>query len=527
MHTLYKFQRIFLMKELHAINEALNNDDLDTCASLLESLCIKKPSLSLYTQLALLHRKRGDLKKCSHFFKLALSFDRKNAAIYMAMALLCEPIMTSNEIIETSRSQMLHQLQILQKNAKKLNIKKPEDIYYLNFYSAYHGKNEAKVNSKMMSIISGIEPRLLFEAAHTTETPKKKNRIKIGFLSTYLRHHTIGRLFSSLLMKLSDEYFEKILITTREDCDDLTLELIQHCSDFLYINRDVYLSQIQIQKQELDILFYPEIGMDGFVHMLSLSRLAHIQIVTWGHPITTGSPNIDFFLLPEGMISDTENFRENILSVPTPNIYYKKVNASVPNLYAETYGLPKGNLYACPQTLYKFHPDYIAVFSGILERDPNAVFVLSRASGIYWSNQLLDLWKKHIPNIEKHIYWMPKIPRQEFIDLLSVCQVMIDPFPFGGGNTVLEALSVDLPVVTLPTEYARCRIAQTLYQTMNYKELIAQNMEEYIELAVQVATDQSGIYKDHIKKCKHVLYENEQFVVDVQNSILKVWNNLE
>ena len=146
------------------------------------------------------------------------------------------------------------------------------------------------------------------------------------------------------------------------------------------------------------------------------------------------------------------------------------------------YDIPGGNLYACPQTLYKFH-QIIFRFLLILEQDPKAIFVLSQASSRYWSKQLVETWKEHIPHIERHIFWLPSVPREEFIDILSICDVMIDPFPFGGGNTILEALSVDLPVVTLPTEYARCRIAMTLYQSMQYTELVAQNkMNIYISL---------------------------------------------
>ena len=52
----------------------------------------------------------------------------------------------SNEQIEQMRSKMLNNVQILQKGAKKLELYDPKNIKYLNFYSAYHGRNEKKIN---------------------------------------------------------------------------------------------------------------------------------------------------------------------------------------------------------------------------------------------------------------------------------------------------------------------------------------------------------------------------------------------
>ena len=56
----------------------------------------------------------------------------------------------------------------------------------------------------------------------------------------------------------------------------------------------------EIQKiildQNLDILFYPEIGLSLQLYYLSFLRLAKVQITSWGHPETTGNPSIDYFL---------------------------------------------------------------------------------------------------------------------------------------------------------------------------------------------------------------------------------------
>ena len=50
-----------------------------------------------------------------------------------------------------------------------------------------------------------------------------------------------------------------------------------------------------------DVLIYPETGMDGAAFRLACQRLAPLQCVSWGHPVTSGLPTIDAFLSSDAM----------------------------------------------------------------------------------------------------------------------------------------------------------------------------------------------------------------------------------
>lgn len=49
----------------------------------------------------------------------------------------------------------------------------------------------------------------------------------------------------------------------------------------------------------LDVLLYPELGMDPLTPQLAALRLAPVQVASWGHPETTGMPTIDHYLSAE------------------------------------------------------------------------------------------------------------------------------------------------------------------------------------------------------------------------------------
>ena len=46
----------------------------------------------------------------------------------------------------------------------------------------------------------------------------------------------------------------------------------------------------------LDVLVYPEIGMDAGVYFMAFTRLAPVQMVFWGHPVSQGHATIDYFV---------------------------------------------------------------------------------------------------------------------------------------------------------------------------------------------------------------------------------------
>src|SRR5687767_5295484 len=95
-----------------------------------------------------------------------------------------------------------------------------------------------------------------------------------------------------------------------------------------------------------------------------------------------------------------------------------------------------------------------------------------------------------MPDVAERIRFLPKMPRGDFLELLACSDVMLDPFPFGGGHTSYEALALGLPVVTLPGEFLRGRLTHAMYQQMGYGELLAAGVDEYVRMALRMGTDE-------------------------------------
>jgi predicted O-linked N-acetylglucosamine transferase (SPINDLY family) len=139
--------------------------------------------------------------------------------------------------------------------------------------------------------------------------------------------------------------------------------------------------------------------------------------------------------------------------------------------------------------LFKFHPEFDTALAGILRGDPKAIVVTLDAKYPEWKQLLQDRWRRHMPGVADRIKFLPKVPRDEFLELLACSDVMLDPFPFGGGHTSYEAFALGVPVVTLPGSFLRGRLTHAMYQQMDYHDLLAKSVDDYVEIALRLGAD--------------------------------------
>jgi predicted O-linked N-acetylglucosamine transferase (SPINDLY family) len=360
-----------------------------------------------------------------------------------------------------------------------------------NFFAAYQGENDRELHANLGRLYRGPD----LTAGRQVE--KCDGKLRVGFLSAYFRDHTIGRLNIGRIERLPRSDFEVVVLSVGKHDDPLAERFRKAADRYVVLPRDVAEARRMVADEHLDLLFFADVGMDALSYTLAFSRMAPVQMATWGHPVTTGSPTMDAFLSSELLetADGPRHYTERLLLPPSLCTYYERPRITGKPKTRGDFGLPEGvPLYACPQTLFKVHPDFDTLLVDVLRKDPDGRLVMVEGRTANWTRLLRERFERVMPDVTRRIIWLKPLPNDDFLQLLSLCDVSLDPPHFGGGNTTYESLAVGTPVVTVPGSYLRSRISRALYAKMAGIDPleptpapIAESAEDFTSLAVELA----------------------------------------
>jgi uncharacterized protein (TIGR03032 family) len=366
------------------------------------------------------------------------------------------------------------------------------------FYAAYHGVDDRALQANLGRIYRG--PDLL-----SGRPVRRDGRPRIGFLSAYFTNHTIANLNLGRIQQLDRHRFEVLVLSGGANGDGMSEAFRQAADHFIELPRDVAGARSLVAEADLDVLVFTDVGMDATLSTLAFSRMAPVQCATWGHPVTTGSPCIDYFIssdLLEVPGADA-HYTEELVRLPSLGTYYLRPRVLPADGVRSTLNVgPEQTVYACPQTLFKFHPDFDPLLAEILSRDRTGILVLLEGSNPRWAEQLRSRFARTLGDVGGRIVWLPALARDRYLQLLGAADVVLDPTHFGGGNSSYEALAMGSPVVTLPNELMRTRITRALYAKAGYEDLVVDSAQAYVELAVSLGTD-----ADHRRQVRRRIVE--------------------
>ena len=319
----------------------------------------------------------GDIDAAREQYNAVLA-RRPDPALAIRSALQLPPILPSVEAIPAIRAGFAQAIGRLE--AQKLRIGSPTEVGAPSFFLAYHGENELVLQRRLANLYLGACPPLSFVAPHCADPNhrQKDGRLRVGFLSANLRMHTIGRLFGGLIGGLDPAKFETILFRRPQAADEISRAIDASVSRVVTISTQLPEAQREIAACELDVMFYPDIGMDMATFGLAFARLAPVQCVTWGHPLTTGIPSIDYFLSWAGAepADADRHYSERLIRMQSFPTCYRTPQFDPARVKREHFGIPPDRtLYLCLQTLFKFHPAF-----DIMVQKPTRAFTKRRLS---------------------------------------------------------------------------------------------------------------------------------------------------
>lgn len=500
----------------------------EAVAVLKKILAITPYSTKHCVRLADLSQELGDYQLAREIYQQALVLEN-SASTIIRNAMVLPVIYPSKEALLQEKHDFEQRINALEK--QQLAIEDPfAEGCLTSFYLAYQGFNGRQLQKKLANIYLQACPGLAWTAPHCQNTaPTTQSKlIRIGFISAFFNNHTIGKLNRGIIRHLSRDSFETFVLRLPGK-EDAQSRIIDTAADHvIHLPQKLSEARALVAAQQLDILFYLDIGMDCFTYFLAFSRLAPVQCVTWGHPVTTGIPNMDYFL--SSIDLETENaqdcYTEDLVLLEClPTYYYFPDCTNISVIDRSRFNLPSNsNLYVCAQSLFKLHPDTDAVLGNLLRRDPAGRILIIEGRGP-WTQLLSARLQRTFPDVVQRVCFLPRLNQQEFFGLLKMAHVLLDTPIFGGGSTSFESFAIGTPVVTWPHHQLMAgRVTYACYKYMGVMDLVAHNAEEYIDIAFRLANNK--IWRDkittQIQEKSLVLYENRQLIAELEVFFRKV-----
>ena len=239
---------------------------------------------------------------------------------------------------------------------------------------------------------------------------------------------------------------------------------------------------------------------------------------------------IDYFIGSHHItpVEDSEHFVERILKLPeisqcfTPPDFEVTIN-SLPAL--------KNNFvtFGCLNKSTKINDDVILLWSEILNRVGNSKLFLKskQLDNLIVVNNIKEKFKKNGINAEKIITEGKSNTRKEILKKYNQIDIALDPFPYPGVTTSLEANWMGVPLLTKKGNNFYSRIGTSINKNLSMEDWIANDDEDYVLKAVSKVSDLKKLFQ--IKKelrnkfLKSPLCDATRYVKHFENSLSLMW----
>lgn len=363
-------------------------------------------------------------------------------------------------------------------------------------------------------------------------TPARDGKLTVGYLSSDFNDHPVGQLVGGLFALHDRSAFDVVALSTGPGDGSLPRRRAEEdCDRFVDLLGSTYRDAARrIHEENLDIL----VDLNGFSLGTGLgicaSRPAPVQMTWLGYPGTTGARFIDYLIADPIVVPPASEsfFSEAILRLPES--FLPAANLEQPartGLTRAEAGLPEKAIVFCSfNQAYKIEPELFDAWMEILAGVPDSVLWLARVAeeaGEVLRARLRD--RGLAP--ERLIIADRVAERARHLERISLADVGLDTWTYGGHSTTVDALWAGVPVVTRLGSHFPARVCASVLRAANLPELVADSQESYVAKAITLALDPAGLgrIRTHLteKRWCLPLFDGQRFVGFLEEAYRMVW----
>jgi predicted O-linked N-acetylglucosamine transferase (SPINDLY family) len=291
---------------------------------------------------------------------------------------------------------------------------------------------------------------------------------------------------------------------------------------------DAHLSR-RIEQDGIDIL----IDLSGHTSMQRMNvfaqRAAPVQATYLGYPASTGVPNMDW-LIADTIVAPKDHdslYSEKVIRLPnTVFCYAPEVDYPYPDYTTqhEKRQLTFGSFNNVP----KLTPHTIKLWAAILNEIPDSRLVLKAPS--FKDGSAIQVFT------ERFVAEGVDASRLEFRGPVGLTEMMaeyadidiaLDPVPYNGGTTTLQAMWMGVPVIVKTGNHFVSRMGASFMSAAGLSEWVAENDADYLRIAIQMGKDRNALLslKQGLRKrlLNSPAWNVDHFTADFENALLTMW----
>jgi protein O-GlcNAc transferase len=360
------------------------------------------------------------------------------------------------------------------------------------FYLAYRPAKTGALLARYGDLLSAASAALWQPQTLGRRAPGP--RLRLVIVSGQVRQHPVWDvILRGIVAHIDRQRFEVFLYHTGALRDAETEWARNRVDRFVQGPKPVTRWLDEIHDDQPDILFYPEVGMHAAACALAALRLAPVQVASWGHPITTGMPNIDIYLsgeLIEGPQAE-HHYRERLVRLPGTGVCTESSGLRVQPWEAQVRPPDVVRFAVCQQPI-KFDPADDELLAQIAKEVGACEFWLASPLKLQWAtarlqNRLAAVFRDAGLDPDAYLRVVPWLPSGQFLGFLDQMDVFLDCPAFSGYTTAWQAVHRGIPMVTLEGNFLRQRLGAGLLRQIGISEGIVSSREAYVETAVHFA----------------------------------------
>lgn len=315
--------------------------------------------------------------------------------------------------------------------------------------------------------------------------------LRIGLVSPDLGRHPVGMMVLPILEALDRERYSPIVFSTREKPDAWTARIRAAVDVWHEVAPldDRALAGL-VRRERIDVL----IDLSGHTanNRLTMFALkpAPVQVSWLGYPFTTGLEAIDYVLGDDSMVRPEEErlYVERVLRFPSGRLCFAPPDYAPPVKLPPALATGRVTFGSFNNTV-KVGPRVVALWSRVLHAVPGSRLLLKWGAfdHAFAVERFRAAFAEHGIGPDR-LEFRGQSNHADMLAEYGAVDIALDPFPYGGGMTSVEALWMGCPLVTLTGPHPMERQGEAFLRQLGEPGWIARDEDGYVRIAAGLAS---------------------------------------